>query len=329
MNKAKIAIVGAGLSGLTAAHSLKDVALCTLFEKSYSPGGRLATRYGNPFAFDHGAQYFVARSSAFQNFLAPLEDARVITPWHARFVEMDKSTVIRRKKWDNTFKHYVGTPTMNAIGQYLATPLAIFYQYQITALKPSQLGWHLLDSKGEQYGPFDWVIISTPAAQALSLLPTHSHHYQSIKQIQMTPCFTIMIASDNNAKIDWEAALLHNNDISWISVNSSKPHRPSVYTYVIHSSNAYAQKHWDANEQLITNHLFTQSNKILNLSSQEINHMQLHRWRYANMRQLSNQPFYIDEENQIGLCGDWCIKGIAEGAFSSAHQLGNKLKILL
>ena len=52
----KIAIIGAGLSGLTAAHDLKEHANVTLYEKSRGVGGRLATRRAEPFSFDHGAQ---------------------------------------------------------------------------------------------------------------------------------------------------------------------------------------------------------------------------------------------------------------------------------
>ena len=40
----KIAIIGAGLSGLTAATQLREHAEVTVFEKSRGPGGRMETR---------------------------------------------------------------------------------------------------------------------------------------------------------------------------------------------------------------------------------------------------------------------------------------------
>jgi len=51
----KIAIIGAGLSGLSAAHFLKDHVEITLFEKACSVSGRISTRYAGPYFFDHGA----------------------------------------------------------------------------------------------------------------------------------------------------------------------------------------------------------------------------------------------------------------------------------
>ena len=67
-----IAIIGAGISGLTAANILKDVAKVTVFEKSRGVGGRIATRRAEPFYFDHGAQFFKARTEDFQSFIKPM-----------------------------------------------------------------------------------------------------------------------------------------------------------------------------------------------------------------------------------------------------------------
>ena len=63
----KIIVVGAGLSGLSAARELSsrghDV---TVFDKGRGVGGRLATRRAGSAVFDHGAQFFTARSDEFQ-----------------------------------------------------------------------------------------------------------------------------------------------------------------------------------------------------------------------------------------------------------------------
>ena len=58
----KISIIGAGLSGLSVAHLLKDYADITLFEKARGVSGRIASRRAEPYVFDHGAQYFTART---------------------------------------------------------------------------------------------------------------------------------------------------------------------------------------------------------------------------------------------------------------------------
>ncbi len=64
-----IAIIGTGLSGLTVAGLLKSAANITLFEKSCGVGGRMATRYAEPYSFDYGAQFFTAKTRPFQAFI--------------------------------------------------------------------------------------------------------------------------------------------------------------------------------------------------------------------------------------------------------------------
>nr|MDJ0929273.1 NAD(P)-binding protein [Gammaproteobacteria bacterium] len=57
-----IAIIGAGLSGLVLATRLSEHATVTVFDKSPRVSGRMATRRAPPYEFDHGTQFFTARS---------------------------------------------------------------------------------------------------------------------------------------------------------------------------------------------------------------------------------------------------------------------------
>ena len=59
MPRLRIVVVGAGMTGLTAARALSgqghDV---VVIDKARGPGGRMSTRRDNDLRFDHGAQYF-------------------------------------------------------------------------------------------------------------------------------------------------------------------------------------------------------------------------------------------------------------------------------
>ena len=82
MAAAKIAILGAGLAGISAARALiaRGHAV-TIFDKGRGPGGRLATRRmeaaGRKLQFDHGAQYLRAEGAG---FAAALVEAKA-APW--------------------------------------------------------------------------------------------------------------------------------------------------------------------------------------------------------------------------------------------------------
>ena len=79
-----IAIIGAGLSGLTAANILNEHAKVTVFDKARGPSGRLATRRAEPYNFDHGCQFFSAKSNTFKELLAPMLRRGVIKCWNAK-----------------------------------------------------------------------------------------------------------------------------------------------------------------------------------------------------------------------------------------------------
>ena len=62
MSKIKIAIIGAGVSGITCAEALSKnskIDLC-IFEKSRGVGGRTSTRRSGNYSFDLGFQVFPA-----------------------------------------------------------------------------------------------------------------------------------------------------------------------------------------------------------------------------------------------------------------------------
>ena len=60
-----VAIIGAGLAGCVVAKQLSERATVKILEKSQSPRGRMATRVSSHYEFDHGAQFFTARSVEF------------------------------------------------------------------------------------------------------------------------------------------------------------------------------------------------------------------------------------------------------------------------
>ena len=93
MTKPRMAIIGAGMSGLILARALAEFADITIFEKSRGVGGRMATRHvttpdGTAFSFDHGVQCFTARTEAFQQFLAPYLASGRVTPWHGKVMQL-------------------------------------------------------------------------------------------------------------------------------------------------------------------------------------------------------------------------------------------------
>ena len=174
---ARVAVVGAGLAGLVIAGGLRARHEVTLFEKSRGPGGRLATRRAARFEFDHGAQYFRARTAAFRAFLAPLLAAGAVAPWPARLATVAQGAVLERRDAGSDDPHFVGVPGMNAIGRHLAADMAQDVQLRLStrviAADRDRAHWQLTvaaDDGRHSSGEFDWLIVTLPLAQTRALL---------------------------------------------------------------------------------------------------------------------------------------------------------------
>lgn len=321
----RIAIIGAGLSGLVLARELQPYAEVTLFEKSRGVGGRLATRYAGAYQFDHGAQFFTAESDAFRQFLEPLVKHHVVGYWQARFAELAGDHIMSQRQWNDSWPHYIGLPKMNAIGKYLAKGLNIQLQTQVKSLHKTSLGWELSDETNRSLGQYDWVISTAPAKQAKTLMPACFRYHKELQNTSMVGCFALMLGFTESVALPWDAALVKEADISWISVNSSKTGRPDGFSMVVLATNQWAEAHMEDDREGVVRHLLAEASRITGKNLGHAAHIDLHRWRYANISKQVN-PVLFDRENQLAACGDWCVQGLVEAAFTSACNLAEALK---
>ena len=119
--------------------------------------------------------------------------------------------------------------------------------------------------------------------------------------------------------------MIHNADVSWISVNSSKPGRKEPFTMVVHSTNAWADAHIEDDSDFVLKHLLDEASIVTGKDLRSATHRQVHRWRFANIEKQAGPTYFIDEENKLAACGDWCVRGRIEAAFTSANNLSAAL----
>ena len=77
----KIAIIGAGIAGLTVARELASQHDIVLFDKARGPGGRLASRRRPDTTIDHGTIGFSADDRNFVYQLEQWQQAGVLSSW--------------------------------------------------------------------------------------------------------------------------------------------------------------------------------------------------------------------------------------------------------
>ena len=141
----------------------------------------------------------------------------------------------------------------------------------------------------------------------------------------MKGCFSLMLGFDHVLPLEFDAALVRDENISWISINSSKPGRNEEYCLLVHSTNNWADEHIDDDRDHVMEHLCQNTSEVIGHDVSDADHKAIHGWRYANIEKQESETHFIDADESIGVCGDWFIQGRVEAAFTSGFDLTNKV----
>ena len=321
--KKRIAVIGSGVSGLTLANELNNFWDVTVFEKSSGVGGRMATRTMQPFEFDHGAQFFTARTGVFKKFLAPFIDQEIVTTWSPKIISLEKGKKSFKRLWFEP--HFIAQPKMTNLAKSLSKSLNIHLNTKIDKVCKKNSRWSLLNNDEVVGDRFDWIVFSAPAPQIRKIFNFSSINYEGLEDVSYLPCFSLMLGFKSDITLNFNAALVKNSPINWISMNSSKPGRERFKTLVIHSHNNWAHKNLEMELSQVQDILFTELKSLIGSSCSNFDHIDTHSWRYAKNIVSAGREFFKDDTLKIGLCGDWCRGDRIEDAFLSGKGLAMEL----
>ena len=320
-----IAIIGAGITGITLANLLQEKYNLTVFEKSRGVGGRMATRRAEPYQFNHGAQYFKIENKEFKDFLQPLMVNNIIKPLKANQIEILNKKVIKRTKIYNK-KYFTAESKMNSVVKYLINNnLSIKLLCNIEKTLKENDKWFIIDSDKVSYGPYDWLLITIPPNQATKILYNSFKFLDIIKKIKMRSCYSLMLGFDEIKEFDFDTALFLDEDVRWLSISKKILEKKEYYNLLINSSFNFAEQNINGSKDKISNYLIKQVSDILQCELNNYKHRALHFWKYAMSEKNNNLGSLFDEDLKVIVCGDWCMNGKVEGAFLSAKNAANKL----
>ncbi|MEM8680154.1 MAG: NAD(P)-binding protein [Planctomycetota bacterium] len=326
----RVAIIGAGISGLMAARVLQDHGFpVTVFEKSRGVGGRMATRRTEERRIDHGAQFFTVRDDRFRRVVSSWVQDGVAAPWHGQIVAIENGV---RQESTSPRERFVGTPTMNAIAKHLAQAIDVHRGAQIAPLQRTNGLWQLSDGQGQTRGQFDVVISSAPAAQSAELLAPVSCIAETAAEIKMQPCWAVMLALPLDSGIPFDAAFINDESaaLAWIARNSSKPERDRPQeTWVLHAGPVWSAAHIEDTPDFVLEALLGEFWKITETEPLAATYQSAHRWRFALPPKASTSPCLFDPQTKAVACGDWCGGPRVEGAFLSGLAAAGSVMGLL
>ena len=320
-----VAVIGAGITGITLANLLQKKSNFTVFEKSRGVGGRMATRRAEPYQFNHGAQYFKIENKEFKDFLQPLILNKIIKPLEVNQIEILNKEVIKRTKIYNK-QYFTAESKMNSVVKYLINNnFSIKLLCKIEKIIKENDKWFVIDSGQVSFGPYDWLIITIPPNQAKEILYNNFKFLDIIKKIKMRSCYSLMLGFDKFEEFDFDTALFLDEDIQWLSIRKIILENKEYYNLLINSSYNFAEQNINGSKDKISNYLIKQVSDILKCELNNYEHKALHFWKYAMSEKNNNLGSLFDEDFKIIVCGDWCMNGKVEGGFLSAKNAANKL----
>ncbi len=318
----KIGIIGAGISGLTLGLKLKEKGFeVELFDKGNSVGGRASSRRTQWGYLDHGAQFITIRDPEFKDFLETHLPENCLVPWNVNFAHLENHLLIPENQKD---LRYIPCQSMNTLSKYLALELSVQTQVKIIQLLPQEY-WILKDEKNNSYGPFDLVVLTAPPAQTAQLIENHSELAQQIAKIQMWPCWTLMIITDNEIQFPFGGIKCEHPVLGWIGLNHTKPERGKLTSITVQANWQWSAENLEKDTDVIGDILQLETEQILKTNLSPTNYRKVHLWRYAAPVNRAPQSYFLDPLNHLAICGDWCVAGRIEGAFLSAHELAQNL----
>lgn len=320
---ADIAIIGAGMAGLSALQRLAAAGhQVTLFEKSRGSGGRMASKRLDDLSWDMGAQTLIAQDPAFAGQLQQWQQDGWVEPWPVLPHRLCDGQI---EPAPDTIRRYTGTPRMTALSRALLQPAAAF----ITATRIVSVHWQqrqcwLHSDSGDTYGPFAGLIITTPPQQALPLVSGQEELRRLCASISMLPCWTLLLSSATPLPLP-DYLVAEEGPLGLVIRNSSKPWRDAAETWVIQASQGWSQLHADSPREAVQRTLL-QAFRALGTPPDWTPATQwLHRWLYATPAQALTLGALAAPDLPLLLGGDWCHSPSLEGAWLSGQHAAARL----
>lgn len=296
----QVAVVGAGLAGLSAARDLEAAGhSVVVWEKSRGSGGRTATRRGpDSLRFDHGAP-FLHDGERPLGGVAGLAECTVSLP------DGSESAAT------------VGAGANNGPAKLLAGAVEVRSGRQIAQLTRAGAGWALSDDTGGSLGAADAVIVTAPAPQAAELLRAAAPALADrAASVAFSPCWAVMAAWEQELGLPFTAAR-DEPGLAWAVAERCKPGRIDAERWVLQAPTTWSQDHLEDDAESVAAALLERFAELAGSPLPEPAHLAAHRWRFARPSNPLAEAFL--REGALLAAGDWCGGATAGAAIRSGR----------
>jgi renalase len=337
-----VAIIGAGCSGLAAAHELRDAGCdVTIFEQSQEVGGRAATREQQGFTYDYGAQYIKSGSSVSVDLitrrfrLADLLDISKPVWIFNREGHIQEGDPVQNAepKWNYR-------SGLNALAKCMAQGLDIRLQTRIDYLQQSTTAWKVFDNSSHPFGDFDRVLITIPASQAAELIKVSqvSNTLQeeicaSLDKARYNPLISVILGYRPAPEERSYYALVNTDKahtISWLAWEHEKtPERvpEGAGLLIAQMAPQYSQDNWDKPDAELIDDVANRIAVLLDEPLDKPIFTDIYRWRYAlpAVKADAGQLNTITLPVGLAFCGDAFVGGRVHLALEHGVEVARQI----
>lgn len=309
MAQMRVAVIGAGLTGLTCASRLMRAGMdVRVFDKGRGLGGRLASRrLETGLRFDHGATYVETDDPAFLRMLD--------------FVCARGAGT--KTAWASGESKYVGLPGMSSLVRPLAEGVPVTRRAQVAAIEWIEGEWRITFDSGPVPEWADLVILTVPAPQAARLVSAYPTLTSSLEAVDFDPCWALMAAFEGVATHAGGDAALPES-LAKLSIESEKPGRGSDATCLVaHASPEWSRHNLEEDRQTVADLLLREVRRVCAGATAPPSYLAAHRWRYARASTPLAQPYLTSPDGRLYIGGDWCLGNSAEHAHASGSAMAN------
>jgi renalase len=326
-NQKSCVIVGAGISGLLAANTLKQEGWTVTVLDKGDVGGRMATRRVGEGTFDHGAQFFTVRGERFANFVEGWLRAGVAAEWTRGFADAEGQPN------EDGHPRYRGSEGMTSIPKYIAQGLDVRTGERVVGVEDGNDGWEVVCESGLRIAGYA-LLLAAPVPQALDLTSSGSYALpdgarRQLEAVSYDPCLSLMVLLDDSTGVPEPGGMqIKSEPLDWIGDNRRKgiSEAPAV---TIHAGPEWSRSHFEDDEMEITEHMISRAGDHLGTDlAPAVVATSLARWRYSWVTNPHPEPCLLaSHDPPLLFCGDAFGQPKVEGAALSGlaaadHLLG-------
>lgn len=304
-------VVGAGLSGLSAAHRLQEAGLdVVVLERDRWVGGRLGTRLVGPALVDHGAQFFTTRNRNFAEWVDVLLAEDLVYEWCRGFGNTDG------------YPRFVARGGMAELARILAREVPVRLDCPVRAVIAGGERWQVVIDGEDETTEAAAVLLTAPVPQSLRVLEAGGvalghDEQEGLPGIEYDSTLALVAVLDRPPNVARPGAVQPDvGPFSFVADNEVKG-LSEVPALTLHASAALSSALWNESDSKVIATLLDAAEEYI--GDRQVRDVHLTRWEYATPRVVwTNRSVTVAESpGPLLLAGDAFGGPRVEGAWLS------------